>query len=241
MTVDVKSDQLFASGSDDKLIKVWDCSITLLHTIALHQALISCVTFFSDQLAAFDISGTISQHIFPATSDASIQSVMFKTSFTFNDVKYAPRKHKMVGANFQKGKGEICTIEIDKKKVEKIINIDKKIYSIEISKDEKTIFVNLASNEIQVYQFSKKGGLLHRLKGFKQEKNLMRMSQGGRDGRYLAVTSQEGSIRVYRINEEEEVLKIMGESKLSVNCVIFGAKLLWFTCDQGLLECYTCL
>jgi hypothetical protein len=73
--------------------------------------------------------------------------------------------------------------------VEKIINIDKKIYSIEISKDEKTIFVNLASNEIQVYQFSKKGGLLHRLKGFKQEKNLMRMSQGGRDGRYLAVTS----------------------------------------------------
>jgi hypothetical protein len=36
----------------------------------------------------------------------------------------------------------------------------------------------------------------------------MRMSQGGRDGRYLAVTSEEGSVRIYRINAEEEVLKI---------------------------------
>lgn len=66
----------------------------------------------------------------------------------------------------------------------------------------------------------------------------MRMSQGGRDGKYLAVTSEEGSVRIYNINGEEEVLKIMGESKLSVNCVVFGEKNLWFACDQGLLECY---
>ena len=66
----------------------------------------------------------------------------------------------------------------------------------------------------------------------------MRMSQGGRDGKYLAVTSEEGSVRIYNINEEEEILKIMGESKLSVNCVVFGEKNLWFACDQGLLECY---
>jgi hypothetical protein len=76
------------------------------------------------------------------------------------------------------------------------------------------------------------------LRGFKQENNLMRMSQGGRDGKYLAVTSEEGSVRIYNINGEEEVLKIMGESKLSVNCVVFGEKNLWFACDQGLLECY---
>jgi WD40 repeat protein len=76
------------------------------------------------------------------------------------------------------------------------------------------------------------------LRGFKQENNLMRMSQGGRDGKYLAVTSEEGSVRIYNINEEEEILKIMGESKLSVNCVVFGEKNLWFACDQGLLECY---
>ena len=63
----------------------------------------------------------------------------------------------------------------------------------------------------------------------------MRMSQGGRDGKYLAVTSEEGSVRIYKINGEEEVLKIMGESKLSVNCVVFGEKTLWFACDEGLL------
>lgn len=76
------------------------------------------------------------------------------------------------------------------------------------------------------------------MRGFKQENNLMRMSQGGRDGKYLAVTSEEGSVRIYNINEEEEILKIMGESKLSVNCVVFGGKHLWFACDEGLLECY---
>ena len=82
----------------------------------------------------------------PADSTDGVQSTMFKNSFTFNDIKYAPKKRRMVGAKFEQGRGDICIIEIDKKKVEKIIVTDKRIYSIEISKDEKAIFVNLASH-----------------------------------------------------------------------------------------------
>lgn len=52
--------------------------------------------------------------------------------------------------------------------------------------------------------------LLHKLTGFIEEKNLMRMSQGGKDGKYLAVTSEEGSVRIYNIKQEDEVLKLIG-------------------------------
>jgi hypothetical protein len=69
--------------------------------------------------------------------------VQFKLSFVVNDAKYAGRRQKMLGANYEQGKGGVSIIEMEKKKEEKIIVTDKKILSMEISKDEKVIFVNL--------------------------------------------------------------------------------------------------
>lgn len=100
MTVDVKKDELFATGSDDKLVKVWSSKIDLLHTITLHQTLINCVIFFQNHLASFDANGVISQHTIPNSSTEGVHSTMFKNSLTFNDVKYASKKQRMVGANF---------------------------------------------------------------------------------------------------------------------------------------------
>lgn len=100
MTVDVKKDELFATGSDDKLVKIWSHKLDLIHTITQHQTLINCVTFFENQLACFDANGLISQHTIPNDSTEVVQSTLFKNSFTFNDVKYAPKKQRMVGANF---------------------------------------------------------------------------------------------------------------------------------------------
>jgi hypothetical protein len=98
------------------------------------------------------------------------------------------------------------------------------------------VFANVAPAEIRAYSLTAKHELMYKFTGFVQEKNMMRMSQGGRDGKYLAVTSEEGSVRIYSIREEEEVLRLMGESKKSINCVLWKEEHLFFACDAGNLE-----
>ena len=100
------------------------------------------------------------------------------------------------------------------------------------------LFANVASGEIHVFSFSGTHEMLYRLSGFVQVKNLMRMCQGGREGQYLAVSSEEGTVRIYVIKEEYEVVKLIGESKKSVNCVAWKDEHLYFACDGGNLECW---
>lgn len=122
--------------------------------------------------------------------------------------------------------------------MEKVIQTEKRIFAIEVSLDEKMVFANVASGEIHAFSLNGTHELLYRLAGFVQVKNLMRMCQGGREGQYLAVSSEEGTVRIYVIKEEYEVVKLIGESKKSVNCVAWKDEHLYFACDGGNLECW---
>lgn len=157
------------------------------------------------------------------------------------DAKYAKAKKKIYGVTNQAGGGHVSIVNIEKRRIEKVLQTEKRIFAIEVSQDEKLLFANVASSEIHAYSLSPRHDLLYKLSGFVQVKNLMRMSQGGREGQYLAVTSEEGTVRIFVIKEEYEVVKLIGESKKSVNCVAWRDEHLYFACDGGNLECWVIL
>lgn len=238
------SGEVFATGSRDKTVKAWSYSLILLHVVDVHKAKINAVLFFDRSLIIFDLESVLSVHQLDPSSRPALDppsrlalKCAFKTPSPFVDAKYAKSKRKILGVSNQAG-GRISYVNLEKKRVEKVIQTEKRIFAIEVSLDEKMVFANVASGEIHAFSLSGAHELLYRLTGFVQVKNLMRMCQGGREGQYLAVSSEEGTVRIYVIKEEYEVVKLIGESKKSVNCVAWKDEQLYFACDGGSLECW---
>ena len=230
--------QLFATGSVDRTAKVWDSAINLLHTIDLHRARVNAIAFCSDTLACFDQDSVVSLHSLPQPTRPLLQRIaVFRTAGPFSDACYSKSARKIIGVTHRGMRSSISAVSIRKKRVDRLIESDRRVYAIELSLDERLVFANVAPCEVRGYCLSSRAVVLL-VKGFVQEKNLMRMSQGGRGGGFLAVSSEEGSVRVFELAEggSEEVLKVEAQSQQSVNCVLWKGEELFFACDAGNLE-----
>jgi WD40 repeat protein len=138
--------EVFATGSRDKTVKVWSKTLTLLHAIDVHKAKINAVLFFELSLMVFDLDAVISVHQLTLTAPSKLErKSAFKTPAPFVDAKYAKSKKKIYGVTNQAG-GHINIVNIEKKRIEKILQTEKRIFAIEISSDEKMIFANVASS-----------------------------------------------------------------------------------------------
>lgn len=107
---------MFASGGRDKLVKVWDNTLKLLHTIDLHRARINAVLFFERSLIIFDHDAIISLHRLENNTKTA-----FKTATPFVDAKYAKGKKRILGVTNEGGSGHINLVNVDKKRIEKLI------------------------------------------------------------------------------------------------------------------------
>lgn len=191
--------QQFATGSVDRTAKVWDSAITLLHTIDLHRARINAIAFCANTIACFDQDSVVSVHSLPEETSPIVQRIaVFRTASPFSDTCYFKSARKIIGVMHRGMRSSINSVSIRKKRVDKLIDSDRRIYAIELSLNEKLVFANVAPCEIRAYCLSSRTVVLL-VKGFVQEKNLMRMSQGGKDGAFLAVSSEEGCVRVYEM------------------------------------------
>lgn len=226
--------QQFATGSLDRSAKVWDSSINLLYTIDLHRARINAVTFCGEAIACFDQEAVVSLHSLPQLQRIAV----LRTAGPFVDACYSKRARRIIGvAHTGPRSSSISAVSLRRKLVEPLINCEQRILAIQLSLDEKLVLANVKPCEIRAYCLSSRAAVLV-VRGFVQERHLMRMSQGGRAGELLAVSSEEGSVRVYSLGEgsAEEVLRVQAQSQQSVNCVLWQKEELLFGCDSGNLE-----
>lgn len=227
--------QQFATGSVDRTARIWDTAINLLHTIDLHRARVNSVAFCADTLACFDQDAVVSLHSLPQANRPEVQRIaVFRTAAPFSDACYSQRARRILGVTHRGIRSSISAVSVRKKRVDKLIDCERRVYAIELSLDEKLVFANVAPCEIRGYCLSSRAAVLV-VRGFVQEKNLMRMSQGGKGGGFLAVSSEEGSVRVFELGEGrgEEVLRVQAQSQQSVNCVLWKKQELFFACDAG--------
>lgn len=109
-------EEKFASGGSDKFVKVWDRNITLLHCIQLHKDRINGIVMFNETIVSFDNDAIICVHQTPSLGKLERKAI-FKTVNPFICVKYARNKNKIVAVSNANKFGQICFVNIEKKRV----------------------------------------------------------------------------------------------------------------------------
>lgn len=109
------------------------------------------------------------------------------------------------------GRGRLDLADLQNRRCSSKLLLTEKIYNIELSFDEKLVFLNLSSMTIHAYTTSK-FKLSFQVVGYQQAHCLMRMSVGGSNKDVLAVTSEEGCVCLYSIKKKALIKKVKGMS-----------------------------
>lgn len=129
-----------------------------------------------------------------------------------------PKRELAACLHFKNNEGIISFLNIASRMEVKKIRNREKIYNFEFRKDEDLVFANCENGTIKIYDFE---GLSIRrqLSGYEQTRFLMRMSCGGVNGKYLAVTSETGDVLVFNCDSGELVMTLKPRQKTVANCV----------------------
>lgn len=103
-------------------------------------------------------------------------------------------------------------------KVEKYVEEGQAIISFTISKDDKSILVNLINGEIHLWSLSDNAKLLLKYQGHKRSRFVIRSCFGGVDESFIASGSEDSQVYVWHRASGELIEKLPGHSG-SVNCV----------------------
>ena len=112
--------------------------------------------------------------------------------------------------------------------------VEGRSYNLEVSSAHQLIFVNKVSSVIEAYS-SASCELRFQLTGYLQKNFLTRMSAGGPEGSFLAVTSEDGHICLYNFKNPDLFTRIR-VSNSPVNCVAWIGSELYMGCDSGYIE-----